>query len=64
MFRLSNEGRRDRGSDFSKRRTRAFSKKQSEKKKKKKKKSALKNENSGGDKHNDDKNEPGPSLSS
>jgi len=40
VFRLSNEGRRDRGSDFSKRRTRAFSKKQSEKKKKKKKKSA------------------------
>ena len=65
MFRLSNKGIREIGEAiFQKGEFCAFSKKQSEKKKKKKKKSALKNENSGGDKHNDDKNEPGPSLSS
>ena len=62
MFRLSNKGIREIGEAiFQKGEFCAFSKKQSMMKKKKKR--ALKNENSSGNNDND-KNEPGPSLSS
>jgi len=61
VFRLSNKGIREIGEAiFQKGEFCAFSKKQSMKKKKKR---ALKNENSSGNNDND-KNEPGPSLSS